>query len=113
MASFDILIPLDQNQRRAWIKYQLDLRGISLGDIGREHGVTRAAARLALVKPYPRMERVIAEKIGLLPQTIWPERYNELGLPNRRLGRPPESHVNKDKHIITERRRNVKDRRAK
>ncbi|MEA5444715.1 helix-turn-helix domain-containing protein [Gammaproteobacteria bacterium AB-CW1] len=84
-------IPSEPRQRREWIKYQLRLRGSSLADVARRHGVSRDAAILALRKPYPRMERAIAEAIGLKPQQIWPERYDAAGFPNRPLGRPKKS----------------------
>ena len=82
------LVPLEDNARREWIKFQLRVRGSSLSALARELGVSRHAPRLALVKPYPKMERVIAEKLGLKPQELWPERYDENGRPNRTSGRP-------------------------
>ncbi len=83
-----LLVPLEQHARREWIKFQLRVQGSSLSAIARELGVTRHAPRLALVKPYPKMERVIAEKLGIAPQELWPERYDENGHPNRTKGRP-------------------------
>ena len=68
-------IPKDSAHRREWIKYQLRLKGISLSAIARELGVSRHAPRIALVTPYPRMERAIAAKIGVPPEALWPERY--------------------------------------
>ena len=35
-----------------------------------------------------RLERLMAEKLGLQPQQIWPERYDEFGTPLRQRGRP-------------------------
>ena len=68
-------IPADPGQRNEWIKFQLRLRGSSFSKLARDLGVTRQAVRNALMVRYPRMERVIANEIGLHPQTIWPERY--------------------------------------
>ena len=87
-----LLVPLEERARREWIKFQLRVRGSSFSALARELGVSRHAPRLALVKPYPRMERVIAEKLGLKPQELWPERYDENGRPNRTVGRPVSSH---------------------
>lgn len=84
-------IPANPRQRREWIKYQLRLRNSSLAQVARDHGVSRDAAILALRKPYPRMERAIANALGLEPIQIWPERYDENGRPNRPLGRPKKS----------------------
>ena len=86
-----LLVPLEALARREWIKFQLRVRGSSLSALARELGVSRHAPRLALVKPYPRMERAIADKLGLKPQELWPERYDENGRPNRTIGRPKPS----------------------
>ena len=68
-------IPRDPVQRNEWIKYQLRMRGSSLSKLARRLGVTRQAVRNALATPYPKMERAIAEEIGIHPGYIWPERY--------------------------------------
>lgn len=68
-------IPKDLRQRREWIKFQLRLRGISLSSMARELGVSRQALGQTLVQSYPKMERVIAAKLNLDPEIIWPERY--------------------------------------
>lgn len=68
-------IPDDPVQRNEWIKFQLRMRGSSLSKLARRLGVTRQAVRNALAAPYPKMERVIADELGLPPQAIWPERY--------------------------------------
>lgn len=116
MMAIDIVIPLDQIQRRAWVKYQLELHGYTFGKLARELGVSRGVPQQALSHPYPKMERAIAEKIGVPPQVIWPERYDAQGLPNRPMGRPRavnvSSHVKRNKHITIERSGNVKDREA-
>jgi Ner family transcriptional regulator len=85
-----INIPSDPAHRRAWVKYQLELAGYSLSSLARELGVSRHAPKLALDRPYPKMERAIAEKIGAPPQEIWPDRYNTDGTTNRKIGRPPK-----------------------
>lgn len=79
-------IPDDPVQRNEWIKFQLRMRGSSLSKLARRLGVTRQAVRNALSAPYPRMERVIADELGLPPQAIWPERYER----RRAGGRPRE-----------------------
>lgn len=68
-------IPDDPVQRNEWIKFQLRMRGTSMSDLARRVGVTRQAVRNALTSPYPKMERLIADELGLDPATIWPERY--------------------------------------
>ena len=68
-------VPQDPVQRNEWIKFQLRMRGSSLSKLARRLGVTRQAVRNALSTSYPKMERVIADEIGVHPKTIWPERY--------------------------------------
>jgi Ner family transcriptional regulator len=74
-------IPKNPAHRRAWIVYQLRLRGLTLGTLAKLHNVDRTTTRKALGTPYPRMERVIADVLGLAPQQIWPERYEADGRP--------------------------------
>lgn len=76
-------------QRWAAIKAQLELRGLSLAEIGRRIGLTRAAVYAARHHRYPTVERAIADALGLRPQQIWPERYNAAGLPLRRRPNAP------------------------
>lgn len=67
--------PKRAKERRVWIKAMLELRGSSFAAIARELGVTRGAVRRVQDRPYPKMERAIAEKLGFTPKDIWPERY--------------------------------------
>lgn len=82
------IVPQDPAERRAWIRYQLARRGLTLAALSRKQGLHRNVAQAALARPYPRMERVIARVIGMQPHEIWPERYDAAGKPNRRPGRP-------------------------
>lgn len=84
-------IPIDVSLRKEWVKYQLRLKGYSLAALGRVLGVSRSAPVLALRQPYPRIERAIADILGLEPAAIWPERYDAEGNPNRPMGRPKKS----------------------
>jgi len=81
-------IPTTPFARRAWIKYQLELRGQTLGKIASAHGVTRATVQKALRTGYPKMERLIAKTIELAPQHLWPERYDARGERLAKRGRP-------------------------
>lgn len=53
----------------------LKKRGLSLAAVSRQLGVKPATVYEALRNPYPRVERAIAEAIGVPPETIWPRRY--------------------------------------
>lgn len=82
MTPIEIKIPRSQEQKRDWIKYQLKIRGLSLAALGRKHGnACRQSLSMALYRPNPRWEFVIAQAIGLAPNQIWPERYDENNLP--------------------------------
>ncbi len=70
-------IPTDPVVRREWIKYQLRLRGWTLSKLGRAYGASRHCAILALRKPYPKWERIIAAQLDLPPEALWPERYGK------------------------------------
>lgn len=90
-------IPHTEPLRREWIKFQLRGRGSSLAQISRELGISRAAPINTLKDPYPKIEAVIAAKIGVKPQAIWPERYGPDGKSNRSRGRTgPRKSINKD-----------------
>lgn len=56
-------------------------RGSSLTRLSRLNGLSDSMLGQATRKPYPKMERIIAEFLGLQPQTIWPSRYNTDGTP--------------------------------
>lgn len=78
------MVPDDPQHRRAWIKYQLALRGYTLSKLARELGLSVHAPKLVFKRPYPRIEQAIAATLGLPPQALWPERYDAQGQPRRR-----------------------------
>lgn len=64
---------------KADIKAALEKRGLSLGKLGRLNGYSRTAPAHALRFPWPKMEKLIADALGLPPQQIWPTRYHADG----------------------------------
>lgn len=78
----------DPAKRRAWIIYQLNLQGRSLADVGRVegNGAARNTVYAVFRAPYPRMEKLIADALGLRPSQLFPERYDSFGLPLRQRG---------------------------
>ncbi|MDF0377654.1 helix-turn-helix transcriptional regulator [Methylophilus sp. YYY-1] len=56
-------------------------RGTSITRVARELGMCDSYLRQALVRPYPKAERVLAEQLGVTPQSIWPSRYHANGTP--------------------------------
>lgn len=71
----DAKVPKNPTERRIWIKSQLELHKSSFSAIARENGVSVAAVHSAVTRPYPKMQRLIAAKLGIPPEAIWPERY--------------------------------------
>ena len=73
--------PALQDWHRADIKAALEKRGFSLAQLALLHGYERSCTAKALHHPWPMMERLIADTIGVAPQQIWPSRYHHDGRP--------------------------------
>lgn len=59
------------------IKAALRKAGTSLSQLARRNGGTPQALSAALRLPMPKWERVIADALGVRPETLWPNRYDE------------------------------------
>lgn len=62
---------------RADILAALRKNGWSLRSLAAEGNVSYNTLKSALDKPYPKMERLIANAIGVPPEVIWAERANK------------------------------------
>jgi Ner family transcriptional regulator len=62
----------------------LKKRGLSLAGLSVAKGYHPTAAGKALKQQWPAMERLLAEALGLVPQEIWPSRYDAEGRPINR-----------------------------
>lgn len=63
---------------RADIVAALRKKGWSLRRLSLENGYKSAGSlKNALDRPWPKGERLIAEAIGVTPETIWPSRYHK------------------------------------
>jgi Ner family transcriptional regulator len=62
----------------------LKKRGHSLAGLSVANGYHPTAAGKALKQPWPAIERLLADAIGVAPQEIWPSRYDTEGTPRRR-----------------------------
>lgn len=71
------------NVRWEQIKTILRARGYLLTDLAQLHGVSPSCFMSVKTKPYPKIERIIAEYLQTNPWDLWPERYDENGKPNR------------------------------
>ena len=69
------------NRDRDWhpadIRAALEKAGTSYEKLAEENGIAGSTLRNALRFKYPKCELIIANKIGVLPQVIWPSRYTE------------------------------------
>lgn len=102
----------DPIKRRAWVKYQFHLLGISMASVATAAGVNRSCLYSAFHKTYPRMEKVIADVLDLKPAELWPERYDADGLPIYRMGRPKKSITKKTNNTSSKAQRNVQSHKS-
>lgn len=63
------------------VKQELRQRGTSIGELGARLGYAEKTIYSVVKAPMPLAERAIAEALGLLPQDIWPSRYESDGWP--------------------------------
>ncbi len=75
--------PKKANWHPADIIAALRKAGWSLRRLSQAHGYHPDALKHALHRPYPKAEGMIADAIGVAPQTVWPTRYTTDGKPNR------------------------------
>ncbi len=59
----------------------LKKRGLTLAGLSVANGYHATAAGKALKRPWPAIELLIAQAIGIEPQSIWPSRYGPDGTP--------------------------------
>lgn len=78
-------------KRRAWVAFQLRLRGSSFSELARELGVSRQAIGQALLVPSSHLEPAIADALGITVRQLFPDRYDASG---RRLFRTREPQRN-------------------
>lgn len=53
----------------------LKKRGTSLAAVSRQAGLASSTLANALIRHWPKGERLIAEALGIAPEQIWPSRY--------------------------------------
>ncbi|AWK40676.1 transcriptional regulator [Photorhabdus laumondii subsp. laumondii] len=54
---------------------ELRKRGTTLAALSRESGLNSSTLSNALIRPWPKGEKIIADKLGIDPLVIWPSRY--------------------------------------
>jgi Ner family transcriptional regulator len=53
----------------------LKKRGASLSALSRQAGLASSTLANALIRRWPKGERLIAEALDVAPESIWPSRY--------------------------------------
>ncbi|GKX58666.1 helix-turn-helix domain-containing protein [Leminorella grimontii] len=53
----------------------LKKRGTSLAAVSRDAGLASSTLANALMRRWPKGERLIAQALGVAPEVIWPSRY--------------------------------------
>lgn len=49
--------------------------GLTLAALSRESGLSSSTLANTLVRPWPKGELIIANRLGVSPEEIWPSRY--------------------------------------
>lgn len=63
------------------IKAAIRKTGVSLTALSRANGLSESAVRRTLIRPWPRVQAIIAQHLGLPASTLWPSRYDARGRP--------------------------------
>jgi Ner family transcriptional regulator len=63
------------NWTRQRILYELRERGTSAAELADRNGLTRFVVYGAMERPYPKVQKLIADVIGEGCETIWPQFY--------------------------------------
>ncbi|EBS6870422.1 transcriptional regulator [Salmonella enterica] len=66
---------MQQDWHPADIIAGLRKRGTSLAAVSRNSGLASSTLANALIRHWPKGERLIAEALGIAPEQIWPSRY--------------------------------------
>lgn len=73
----------NENTRWEWIKYQLNLQGSSLAAVARTIPARPTYLHKLKTLQCPRYEIKLAEALKMSPQSLFPDRYSENGIPKR------------------------------
>lgn len=73
--------PVSKDWSSHYIVFRLRERGTSMRRLSRLNHYCANAASIAIKTPWPKMQQLIAQAIGVTPQEIWPSRYHEDGGP--------------------------------
>lgn len=74
---------LPQDWHAEQVKAAVRMRGSTLSALAGANGYEASSFGRALRRPWPTVERIIAQFLGKKPQQIWPSRYDRSGSPIR------------------------------
>lgn len=66
---------INRDWHRADIRAALEKAGTNFEQLAKENKIAGSTLRNALRFKYPKCELIIARKIGVSPDVIWPSRY--------------------------------------
>jgi Ner family transcriptional regulator len=90
-------IPKKEPARWAAIKMHLEIMGYTLSKLARENGLSPDTIKIVKNKSYPKSQKIIADKLVLKPEWIWPERYGSDGRPIKHSPRYPRKGITRRK----------------
>lgn len=82
-------IPKKEPERWVIIKCELEIKGYSFASLARETGVSRTSMTSTKRTWLFKNQKAIADKLGVKPEEIWPERYGDDGNPKYHSSRYP------------------------
>lgn len=65
-----------KNWHRIDIVAALHKKGLTITGLSVQAGLSPHTLKNALIRPYPKGERIIAEALNIEPCEIWPDRYS-------------------------------------
>jgi len=70
-----------ENHQRilAFLKLIAASKGLRVRDLARANGISGTAIYNALYEPWPKGEKILSDILGIKPQVLWPERYDQEG----------------------------------
>ena len=89
------------------IKAEIEKRNQSLASLERKHVYSQSAFSMAIRKPYPRVEKIIAQFLGISLHRLFPDRWHSDGTRMIKMGprRPKRNYLHDNREAATPSRR--------
>jgi len=88
-----------EGMHKADITAAIKRAGYTLEGLSQKHRLSKGAVSTALCKPWPKVEQIIAETIGIPAHLIWPPRYPGPAMPIKRGKAKVSSGSNSGRHV--------------